>query len=239
MQLIFLDTETTGNEPAKDRLVQVCYKMKEGDGWQTKVGYFKPPMPVSVKAMSITHITDKMLEDKEAFAESQMKKDLEFLLSGATLVAHNAKFDIAMLENEGLKVPNFICTLRVARALDTKNAIPEYNLQFLRYYLGLEIEGNPHDAEGDVNVLIAVYDRLFMKMRETEPDDESALKKMIEISSRPTLFTYFNFGKHTGKKIEEVAQTNKDYLEWLLNQKIADGGTDEDWIYTLRHYLGK
>lgn len=239
MPLIFLDTETTGNDPAKDRLVQVCYKLKEGEGWQTKVGYFKPTMPMSVKAMSITHITDKMLEGKEAFADSQMKKDLEFLLSGSTLVAHNAKFDIAMLENEGLKVPSFICTLRVARALDTKNAIPEYNLQFLRYYLGLEIEGNPHDAEGDVNVLIAVYERLFAKVREEEPDDESALKKMIEISSRPTLFTYFNFGKHNGKEIKEVAKTNPDYLEWLLNQKMTDGGTDEDWIYTLKYYLKK
>jgi len=246
MQLIFLDTETTGNDPIKDRLVQVSYRLKKEGGQETHTEYFKPPIPMSVKAMSITHITDKMLADKEDFAESRMKKDLELLLSSGlpageagVLVAHNARFDIAMLENEGLHVPNFICTLRVARHLDTKNAIPEYNLQFLRYYLGLEVEGNPHDAEGDVNVLCAVFDRLLMKVKEEEKDEESALQEMIEISSRPTLFTYFNFGKHNGKKIEEVAKTNPDYLEWLLNQKITEGATDEDWIYTLKHYLKK
>ncbi len=236
MELIFLDTETTGNDVLKDRLVQVAYSTKEGG---TKAEYFKPPIPISVKAMSITHITDKMVEDKEPFESSQMKKDLEFLLAGGVLVAHNAKFDIAMLEAEGLVVPKFICTLRVARFLDTKNLIPEYNLQFLRYYMGLEITGNPHDAEGDVNVLRAVFDRLYTKVKEVEGSDEATVNKMIEISSHPSLFNFFNFGKYKDKKIEEVVKTDRGYLEWLLNQKMTDGGTDEDWIYTLKHYLGK
>ncbi len=235
MQLIFLDTETTGNDVLKDHLVQVCY-FTEGGG--TKVEYFKPPLPISVKAMSITHITEKMVEDKEPFEHSQMRKDLEFLLAGGVLVAHNAKFDVAMLEAEGVKVPKFICTLRVARFLDTKNLIPEYNLQFLRYYMGLEVAGNPHDAEGDVNVLRAVFDRLFTKIKEIEKTDEATINKMIEISSKPSIFSIFPFGKYKDKKIEEVVKTDRGYLEWLLNQKNIDGATDEDWIYTLKHYLG-
>lgn len=192
---------------------------------------------MSVKAMSITHITEKMLENKEPFESSQMKKDLEFLLAGGVLVAHNAKFDVAILEAEGLTVSKFICTLRVARFLDSKNLIPEYNLQFLRYYMGLEVEGNPHDAEGDVNVLIAVFDRLYKKVLEIEKTEEATTNKMIEISSRPSIFTFFNFGKYKDKKLEDVVKTDRGYLEWLLNQKNADGGTDEDWIYTLKHYL--
>ncbi len=236
MQLIFLDTETTGNDPAKDRLVQVCYKPRGGE---IKVEYFKPPIPISVKAMSITHITERMVEDKEPFESSQMKKDLEFLLSSGVLVAHNAKFDVGILASEGLEVPRFICTLRVARYLDKNNTIPEYNLQYLRYHLGLDVAGNPHDAEGDVNVLIAVFDRLLIKMVETEGNEEKALEKMLEVSSRPSLFTFFNFGKYKDQKIEEVIKTDRGYLEWLLNQKMADGGTDEDWIYTLNYYLGK
>ncbi len=236
MQLIFLDTETTGNDVLKDRLVQVCYRTKEGG---TKVEYFKPPIPISVKAMSITHITDKMVEDKEPFESSQMKKDLEFLLAGGVLVAHNAKFDVAILNAEGVEVPNFICTLRVARFLDKENKIPEYNLQYLRYHLGLEVAGNPHDAEGDVNVLEAVFERLYKKVLEVEKTEEATINKMIEISSRPSIFTFFNFGKYKDQKIEEVVKTDRGYLEWLLNQKMIDGGTDEDWIYTLNHYLGK
>ncbi len=240
MNLIFLDTETTGNELGKDRLCQVCYKVGEGE---TKTEYFKPPVPMTVKSMSITHITDKMLLDKPAFEESEMKKDLEKLLADGVLVAHNAKFDIAMLEAEGLKVPKFICTLRVARFLDTNAVIPEYGLQFLRYYLGLEIEGNAHDAEGDVNVLYAVFNRLFTKVREIVGSDDlpaqagDAINKMIEISEKPTLFTKFNFGKYKDKKLEEVLAIDRGYLEWLLRTKLQDNPDDEDWIYTLKYYL--
>ena len=234
MELIFLDTETTGNDVSKDRLSQVCYRV----GGETHIGYFKPSIPMSVKAMSITHITNKMLEGKEVFAESQMKKDLAALLHDGILVAHNATFDKAMLENEGVQVTRFICTLRVARYLDEKSAIPEYNLQFLRYFLELEVPGNAHDAEGDVNVLCAVFDRLLAKMVESCGSREKAIDKMLEISSKPSIFTVFNFGKHKDKKVAEVAATDPGYLDWLLREK-QKVGDDEDWIYTLESALKK
>jgi len=237
MNLIFLDTESTGIDPAKDRLCQVCYRT-EAQG--TRVEYFKPPVPISIEAMSVTHITNKMVADKTPFIGSITHRELgELFAKGGILVAHNAKFDKNMLELEGLVVPKFICTLRVARFLDTEGVIPQYKLQYLRYYLDLDVEGSAHDAEGDVNVLYAVFQRLFVKVREGEASDESALIKMIEISSKPSLFRTFNFGKHAGKKIEDVAKTDRAYLDWLLNQKLSSGDDDEDWIYTLRFHLGK
>ncbi len=225
-ELIFLDTEATGNELGKDRLCQVCYKTSAG----TKVGYFKPPIPISVKAMSITHITNKMLEDKEPFVGSEMKKELEELLKEGVLVAHTALFDIAMLKAEGVEVPRFIDTLRVVRHLDQENKIPEHNLQYLRYFLELEVDGGAHDAEEDVRVLEAVFKRLYAKL----PDIDA----MVEISSRPTLFKNFIFGKYKGKPVAEVLQTDRRYMEWLLNTMLSAGqDTDEDWIYTLKHFL--
>ena len=70
-------------------------------------------------------------------------------------------------------------------------------------------------------------------------DEEGAVKKMIEISSHPSLFKYINFGKHVGKEIKEIARIDPGYLEWLLAQKLESDQIDEDWIYTLKHYLGK
>lgn len=232
--LIFLDTETTGNDVASDRLCQVCYR-KHGE--KIECEYFKPPLPISVKSSSITHITNKMVADKPAFADSEMKSKLETLLKDNILVAHNAKFDIAMIEAEGLKVPKFICTLRVARHMDENGVIPEYNLQFLRYFLDLEIEANAHDAEGDVKVLEAVFNRQFEKLKETGLSDEEVIEKMVEISSHPSLLKKFNFGKHKDKMVSEVAKVDRGYLEWLLKQKLENGEEDEDWIYTLRYYL--
>ena len=232
-KLIFLDTESTGNEPSKDRLCQVCYKTAKGG---IKVGYFKPPIPISVKAMSITHITNKMVADKEAFADSDMKKELQKLLKDGVLVAHTALFDIAMLKAEGVEVPQFIDTLRVARYLDPDNKIPEHNLQYLRYFLDLDVPGTAHDAEGDVNVLEALFNRLYSKL--------SDIEELIKISNRPTLFKHFIFGKYKGKPIAEVLQTDRRYMEWLLSQMVSTGevgngqsSQDEDWIFTLKHYL--
>jgi exodeoxyribonuclease X len=236
-KLIFLDTEATGNDPKHDRLCQVCYRV--GTTGETKVAYFKPPMPISIKAMSITHITNKMVADKEAFSDSTFKQELQALLDEGILVAHTALFDLAMLKNEGMAVPRFIDTLRVARYLDPENKIPEHNLQYLRYFLELEVPGTAHDAEGDVNVLVALFERLFKKIRENEGSDEAAIAKMVEISARPTLFKYMLFGKYKGRALEEVCATDRRYLEWLLGSLTANGeaDTDEDLIYTLKHYL--
>lgn len=235
MDLIFLDTETTGNEVGKDRLCQICYKTKD----KSFVGYFKPPLPISVKAMSITHITNKMVEDKELFQGSEVSRELQHLLDGGVMVAHNAVFDKAILESEGISVPRFICTLRVARHLDPKNIIPEYNLQYLRYYLDLDVPGMPHDAEVDVNTMEALFERLRSKLKEGGLSDEEVIEKMIEISSVPSIFTRFNFGKYKDQLIEDVVQTDPDYLEWLLKQKLASEASEEDWIYTLKHFLDK
>lgn len=236
MKIVFLDTETTGNEVAKDRLCQVCW-MKDGE-YHTE--YFKPPIPISVKSMSITHITNKMVDGKPEFATSVFKKDLESILVDNILVAHNAKFDIAMLTAEGMVVSRHICTLRIARYLDPENKIPEYGLQFLRYFLDLDIDVPAHDAEGDVRVLEKLYERLFAKMKAngTYKDDDDVLDAMIRVSATPSLFTIFQFGKYKGVRIDEVAKTDKGYLEWLLKQKLADGEQDEDWIFTLKTYVG-
>jgi len=234
-ELIFLDTETTGNEIGKDRLCQVCFQTSKG----IQACYFKPPIPVSVKSSSITHITNKMLADKSSFAGSEMEKKLKTLLKDGILVAHNAKFDIAMLQAEGLSVPKFICTLRVARFLDKENKIPEYNLQFLRYYLDLDVDAHAHNAEDDVKVLRALFERLLDKVEKEVGSKNKAIEKMIEISATPTLFNKFNFGKYKDKTLEEVVKTDKRYLDWLLGEKLKNEAGDEDWIYTLKYWLGK
>jgi hypothetical protein len=91
-----------------------------------------------------------------------------------------------------------------------------------------------------VLVLEKLYERLKAKIiKEENLSEDEAIKKMIEISSHPSLFRTFGFGKYVGKKIEDVVVTDRGYLEWLLAEKEKSDQVDEDWIYTLRHYLGK
>lgn len=232
--LVFLDTETTGNDLENDRLFQVCYK------YQDKIfdAYFNPPVPISIKSQSITHITPKMVEDKESFIDSAMKKELAILLQERVMVAHNAVFDIAMLESEGLVIPQFICTLKVARALDTEGIIPEYNMQYLRYYLELNVDATAHEAKDDVLVLEALFKRLYAKMLEKHEKHEVVIEEMIKMSKLPSLFKVFPFGKHKGKRIDEAVAIDRSYVSWLLEQKMLNQAGDEDWIFTLKHHLG-
>lgn len=233
-KFIFLDTETTGNVFYIDRLFEVAYKF---DG-KTHAQYFKPEVPISVKSSSITHITNEMVEDKSSFSGSAMKKDLEKILKDNILVAHSAEFDIEILAKEGLEVPQFICTLKVARYLDTECEVPEYGLQFLRYYHKLDVKDTgAHDAKSDIKVLEALFYFLFEKMKKTGKRKEEIVSEMLKISKEPILFKFFPFGKHKGKKIEEVVNYDKSYLEWMLEQKLQDDRVQEDWIFSLKYYL--
>jgi exodeoxyribonuclease X len=92
---------------------------------------------------------------------------------------------------------------------------------------------------GDVRVLAAVFERMYDKMMRDSTHAE-VIEKMMKITSEPLLIKRLTFGKHRGELIADVARTNRGWLEWLLTQKESDaanGDIDEDWIYTLKHYL--
>jgi DNA polymerase III alpha subunit (gram-positive type) len=207
--LIFLDTETTGLEE-QDRIFQVAYEFQG----EEKNELFKPPVKISCGSMEATHYTNKDVEDKIPFQESEMKKELETILKENILVAHNAKFDIKMLEKEGLKIEKFIETLKVAQFLDPQGKLEAYRLQFLRYCLDLDVkDAQAHDALGDIRVLKALFIRLFDKMRKDFETDDKVLEKMMEISQQPVIIKKFNFGKYQGEFVEVVAQKDRGYLE--------------------------
>jgi exodeoxyribonuclease X len=238
--LIFLDTETTGRGP-DDRLCQLAYKF-QGAEFES---LFKPPLSISVEAMAVSHITNKMVENREAFIGSELHRHLEELLEQENIfVAHNADFDAEMLRREGLAPQKIIDTYKIAQYLDRDALVPRFGLQYLRYFFDLEIDdARAHDALGDVRVLEGLFDYLFSKMAGEFEDGQKAIEKMIEISSRPIFIKKFNFGKYKGTLVGEVAMNDPGYLRWLLDEKTKtrDGGGDDDanWIHTLKHYVGQ
>jgi len=237
MKLIFFDTETTGNTE-NDFLCQIAYKT----GKETFAGLYKPEIKIPPEASAVHHITNKMVADKPSFQESGDQEKIKKLFEDqkTIVIAHNAPFDLLMIKKEGIEPKNFVCTLRVARHLDPEDKIERYNLQYLRYLLEIEVGATAHDALGDVLVLEQLFERLKKKIIESKGStEEQAVEKMIEISSHPSIFNKLNFGKHKGKKISEVLGIDRGWLEWLLNEKEKSDILDEDWIYTLKHYLNK
>ncbi len=236
-KIIFFDTETTGVNNT-DFLCQLAYKTAS----ETFCELYKPEIKIPAEASAIHHISNKMVMDKLSFRESPSFQNIKKLFEdeNSVAVAHNAKFDLAIMKKEGISPKNVICTLRVARALDKENKLPQHKLQFLRYFLDIEIEATAHDALGDVLVLEKLFERLLKKIiEENKISEAEAIDEMIEISSKPSLMHSFSFGKHIGKTVADVAKIDSGYLKWFLETKEKENPEDEDWIYTLKHYLGK
>lgn len=239
MKIIFYDTETTGNTD-KDRLCQLGVKERGIDAPLINA-MFVPPVPISIESKAVHHITEKIIGDRPDFKSAPEYIQMKALFEDnqTVAVAHNAQFDVGMLSREDIKVANTICTMKVARALDVNDTIPSYRLQYLRYYLDMEITGvNAHDAWGDVVVLEQLFERLLAKLVKEKGSEEDAIKEMIEISKRPSKIKTIRFGKYNGRKVEGIVKEDRGYLEWLLKQKKENPAEEEDWIYTLEEVLG-
>lgn len=136
---------------------------------------------------------------------------------------------MAMLRNEGIDPPKVICTLKLARFLDKAGVIPQYNPQYLRYYLELKVEAKAHDAMGDILVLEALFRRIYARFQSDGVEDIE--NEMIRISNAPILIARMPFGKYKGMLFSEIPS---DYLEWLYSTDL-----DEDMAHTVRHHLGR
>ncbi len=240
MKVYFFDTETTGNQP-DDRLCQLAIK-EEGVAEPLLNELYKPTKPIPPEASAVHHITNKKVADKSAFKESERYGEIKELFEApdTIVVAHNAPFDVGMLEAENIHPIHIIDTLRVARHLDTQRKHAMYKLQYLRYALDFELDVPAHDAFADVVTLEALFEHLLAQvMKERSFERPQALAVMQELSDTPLLIHEFNFGKYKGVTVAEVAATAPDYLRWLLTEKEKNPAGEDDWLYTLRHYLGK
>jgi len=216
--LIYLDTETTGLND-NDRLCQVAYKTKQ----ETVCEYFKPPLPISIDAMAVNHITNKMVANKPPFIGSPTYQKLKKLFDSPEniVVAHGADYDINMLKREGLNPTRHICTRKLIHAVGDRYEMEKHNLQFLRYYFDIEFENEiiAHDALGDIIVLEQVFINIYEHFYKTK--DKTKNQMIIEfekISNLPVLLTKIPFGKYEGKSFTYIADNDIGYLQWLNRQ---------------------
>jgi DNA polymerase III epsilon subunit-like protein len=244
--LIFLDTETTGNSE-EDRLCQLAWKRHSSVSTETFCKLYKPPVRISVESMSVHHITPRMVEDKPQFVNSTDYASVRDLLElpDTVMVAHNAPFDQSMMEKEGIHPTQVIDTLKLVRHFDPMMTMSRHNLQYLRYYLKLDdsidMEIRAHDALGDVIITELLFDRLYAKTQSQFElvSETDTVHKMIDLSTQPAMIGKFAFGKYKGLSVEEVARQDRGYLEWLYNSKKQSDQDEADWIFTLEKILGR
>lgn len=100
-RLVVLDTETTGLDPAQGhRVVEVAAVELLGRRLSARhfQCYLNPDRDIDAAAQEVHGLSREFLSDKPRFAD--VADDLLEFLRGATLVIHNAPFDLGFLEHE-------------------------------------------------------------------------------------------------------------------------------------------
>lgn len=160
MRKVILDTETTGLDFTCDRIFEIaCVEMLEYEVTGNIFHYYlNPQRRLSEESIAITNMSDDYLVNKPLFKDIAIEF-LEFI-EGAIIVAHNANFDVQMINAELVrcklsKLTNTVIdTLEIARktypgghnSLD--NLCKKFKVNYYRNY---------HGALKDAQDLSGVY----------------------------------------------------------------------------------
>jgi len=163
-RLIVLDTETTGIRPEEGhRIIEVgAVQILNREITSTEFHkYVQPNRPVG-DSVNIHGITDKFLINKPQF--DKISDDLLSFIEGATLIIHNAPFDLGFLNNE-LKINGInkkiedICQIIDTLELSKKQRPGTmHNLDALCRRFGVDTSARTrHGALLDAQILAQVY----------------------------------------------------------------------------------
>lgn len=172
MRYAIIDVETTGFSPISDRVVEAaCVLVQDGAIVSTWSSLVNPERPIPEYASRVHGITDADVAGAPRF--ERVQRELYALCEGATVVAHNAPFDLGFLP---LLAPlPSLCTLQLARRR-FPNA-PNHKNQTLRAYLRIDdllrachaelVEAcalQPHRALGDALVTAGILLRCLPQL---------------------------------------------------------------------------
>lgn len=235
MKLAAFDLETTGLDPERSKIVEFCVielddELNEIGRWSELV---HPGMPIPEETVKVHGITDGMVMGKPTFRHFAPR--LQALVQDATLVAHNHKFDLQILDRElraagekGL-APNHPCidTYQIESFVNSHSLGATY-----QRYTGKALDG-AHRSAADTEATVEVLRRQRSKHLGTLPAQvdqlvvpnlqrlfrpESTEKQWLDhgrkfyVDAKGTI--RFGFGKYRDQPVME----QKDYLGWIRDK---------------------
>lgn len=226
--IIFMDLETTGVDPAKDRIVEICTVKVSPDGTEEcKTRRLNPEMPIPIESSLIHGIYDKDVADCPTF--KSVAKSLHSYIEGCDFAGYNSnKFDIPVLVEEFLRAGIDI-DIKKRRFIDVQNIFHKMEQRTLvaayKFYCKKELD-NAHSAEADTR---ATYEVLLAQI-ERYDELKNDIDALAEFSTRTNNVDFagrivynaqgdevFNFGKHKGRKVADVFRDEPSYYSWMMN----------------------
>lgn len=181
-RLAFIDLETTGANPLRDRITEIGVVEVDGDCVTTWNTLINPERPIPEFIQRLTGIRNEMVADAPSFAE--VAAELAGRLQGRLFIAHNARFDYGFVRNEYQRLgqrfrADVLCTVRLSRRLFPQ--FPRHNLDSLIVRHGLQ-PTDRHRALADADLLWQLWRAL-----QGEPGKAALAEAVQQQLQRPSL----------------------------------------------------
>lgn len=238
--LAFFDLETTGTNVSTDRIVEISVLKVLPDGHEeVKTHKINPGIPIPLESSLIHGIYDQDVKDAPLFKE--VAQEVADFLGESDLAGYNSnKFDIPLLMEEFLRAGADF-SLENRHFVDVQNIFHQMEQRTLkaayRFYCDKSLE-NAHSAEADVRATYEVLRSQLERYRDTEWEDKAGNKSVPVVNdvaalhrftnlNRPVDFAgrmvfnengeeTFNFGKHKGRTVESVFESEPSYFSWMM-----------------------
>jgi len=225
--ICFFDLETTGIDITKDRIVEISIlKVYPNGNKESKTWLVNPTIPIPKAASDVHGITDERVAGEPTFKE--LAKQIHNMIKDSNLAGYNSdRFDIPLLAEEMLRAEvDFDLGNRVS--VDVQTIFHKMEQRTLsaayKFYCGKDLI-DAHTASADTN---ATYEILKAQLDRYD-NLENNIKKLSEFTYRKQIADFagfigyndkgeeiFTFGKHKGKRVEDIFDEEPGYFGWLL-----------------------
>ena len=226
--ICFFDLETTGIDITKDRIVEISIlKVYPNGNKESKTWLVNPTIPIPKAASDVHGITDERVACEPTFKE--LAKQIHNMIKDSDLAGYNSdRFDIPLLAEEMLRAEvDFDLGNRVS--VDVQTIFHKMEQRTLsaayKFYCGKDLI-DAHTASADTN---ATYEILKAQLDRYD-SLENNIKKLSEFTYRKQIADFagfigynekgeeiFTFGKHKGKRVEDIFDEEPGYFGWLLS----------------------
>jgi DNA polymerase-3 subunit epsilon len=229
--VIFFDLETTGVDPAKDRIVELAMiKLSPGGKKDSYIKRVNPGIPIPAEATAIHGIADEDIKDSPAF--KQIAHHLYDWMKHCDLGGYNSsRFDLPLLAEEFLRAGveidfterHMIDVQQIFFKMESRTLSAAYN-----FYCNKQLD-NAHSAEADIMATIEVLEAQLDKYSDLSNEvkalnDLSNSEQYVDYARRIVIkdgHPVFNFGKYKGKKVEDVFNTEPQYYDWMMQADFS------------------
>ena len=192
--ICFFDLETTGTDVSRDRIVEISVlKVYPNGNRESKTWLVNPTVPIPPASTDIHGISDAMVAQAPTFKE--LARQIHTMIKDSDLAGYNSdRFDIPLLAEE---------LLRAGVDFDLKNRVT------------VDVQTIFHKMEQ--RTLSAAYKFYCKKSLDNAHSAEADTTATYEIAYNEKGEEIFTFGKHKGRKVEEILEEEPGYFGWMLN----------------------